>query len=95
MEQLASLARDLQAVESSLVVDLVFNHTSDEHLWAEKAKAGEKDFGYVLVSRTAACRARRSALLREIFPTSTLGRFAFPGREVVGSGLRSTNTSGT
>ena len=43
MEQLASLARDLRAVGISLVVDLVFNHTSDEHLWAEKAKQGDED----------------------------------------------------
>ena len=40
MEQLASLARDLRSAGISLVVDLVFNHTSDEHLWAERAKRG-------------------------------------------------------
>ncbi|MBN2146354.1 MAG: hypothetical protein JW726_03155, partial [Anaerolineales bacterium] len=44
MEQLGSLARELRAAGISLVVDLVFNHTSDEHLWAEKAKAGDEDY---------------------------------------------------
>jgi hypothetical protein len=44
MAQLASLARDLRAAGISLVVDLVFNHTSDEHAWAERARAGEADY---------------------------------------------------
>src|SRR5690242_9538328 len=43
MEQLASLARDFRAAGISLVVDLVFNHTSDQHLWAEGARAGEEE----------------------------------------------------
>ena len=44
MKQLASLSHDLRGAGISLVLDLVFNHTSDEHLWAEKAKAGDADF---------------------------------------------------
>ncbi len=45
MEQLASLAGDLRAAGISLVLDLIFNHTSDEHLWAERARAGEEVHG--------------------------------------------------
>src|SRR6185436_9101688 len=44
MEQLSSLSRELRQAGISLVVDLVFNHTSDEHIWAERLKAGEEDY---------------------------------------------------
>jgi amylosucrase len=44
MEQLASLACEFRRAGISLVVDLVFNHTSDEHLWAERAKAGDDEY---------------------------------------------------
>lgn len=35
MAELSDLARHLRQQSISLVLDLVFNHTSDEHLWAE------------------------------------------------------------
>ena len=44
MEQLAALAQDLREAGISLVVDLVFNHTSDEHIWAERAKSGDEEY---------------------------------------------------
>jgi amylosucrase len=81
MEQLASLARDLRAVGISLVVDLVFNHTSDEHVWAEKAKAGEIDFQEmyrIFPDRTLPDAYELT--LREIFPDEHPGAFSpFPG----------------
>ncbi len=76
MEQLASLARDLRTVGISLVVDLVFNHTSDEHIWAEKAKAGELDFQEmyrIFPDRTLPDAYERT--LREIFPDEHPGGF--------------------
>jgi amylosucrase len=81
MEQLASLARDLRAVGISLVLDLVFNHTSDEHLWAEKAKAGDLDFQdmyWIFPDRSLPDAYERT--LREIFPDEHPGAFSpFPG----------------
>ena len=41
MEQLRDLAAELRANGISLVVDFIFNHTSDEHEWARKAAEGE------------------------------------------------------
>jgi amylosucrase len=76
MEQLASLARDLRAVGISLVVDLVFNHTSDEHLWAEKAKQGDEDaleMYRIYPDRTLPDAYERT--LREIFPDEHPGAF--------------------
>ena len=81
MEQLASLGRDLRGAGISLVVDLVFNHTSDEHIWAEKAKAGELDFQEmyrIFPDRTLPDAYERT--LREIFPDEHPGAFSpFPG----------------
>ncbi|NWG08662.1 MAG: alpha-glucosidase C-terminal domain-containing protein [Chloroflexi bacterium] len=78
MEQLASLARDFRAVGISLVVDLVFNHTSDEHIWAERAKAGDEeyiDFYRIFPSRELPDAYERN--LREIFPDEHAGVFTF------------------
>ena len=76
MEQLASLANNLRAVGISLVVDLVFNHTSNEHQWAINAKAGDEDaqeMYYIYPDRTMPDIYERS--LREIFPDEHPGAF--------------------
>lgn len=44
MAELAQLSRELRAENISLVLDLVINHTSNEHEWALKAKAGDPDY---------------------------------------------------
>lgn len=86
MEQLASLARDLRTNGISLVVDLVFNHTSDEHIWAQKAKAGDADFQElyrIYPNRSMPDAYERT--LREIFPDEHPGAFS-PLSESVGGG---------
>jgi glycosidase len=78
IEQLASLARQLRAAGISLVVDLVFNHTSDEHTWAEHAKTGEEefmDFYRIFPDREMPDAYERN--LREIFPDEHPGAFTF------------------
>lgn len=78
MEQLASLARDFRAAGISLVVDLVFNHTADEHTWAERAKAGDDEcagFYRIFPSREMPDAYERN--LREIFPDEHTGAFTF------------------
>lgn len=77
MAQLASLSRDLRAAGISLVVDLVFNHTSNEHLWAEKAKAGDPDYMemyHIHPDRSLPDQYERT--LREIFPDEHPGAFS-------------------
>jgi amylosucrase/maltose alpha-D-glucosyltransferase/alpha-amylase len=44
MEELAELATELRHHGISLVLDFVFNHTSDEHEWAKRAIAGDKAY---------------------------------------------------
>ncbi len=44
MQDLEDLAAGLRAEGISLVLDFVFNHTSDEHRWAERALAGVPEY---------------------------------------------------
>ncbi|PWH11946.1 MAG: amylosucrase [Anaerolineae bacterium] len=77
MEQLATLARDLRAAGISLVADLVFNHTSNEHPWAQAALAGDEDsreLYFFFPDRTMPDQYERT--LREIFPDEHPGAFS-------------------
>ena len=44
MEDLAALAQDCHKRGISLCLDFVMNHTSEEHEWAKRARAGEKEY---------------------------------------------------
>lgn len=88
MEQLTLLARDLRMAGISLVADLVFNHTADEHTWALRARAGEPDFQemyYIFPDRTMPDAYERT--LREIFPEEHPGSFS-PLLQGEGPGVR-------
>ncbi|MEZ4670869.1 MAG: amylosucrase [Anaerolineae bacterium] len=78
MEELAELAAELRKNGISLVLDFVFNHTSDEHDWAKKAIAGDEtyqQFYYIFDDRTLPDQYERT--LREIFPEHRRGNFHF------------------
>jgi amylosucrase/maltose alpha-D-glucosyltransferase/alpha-amylase len=44
MQQLGELATELRHHGISLALDFAFNHTSDEHEWAKRALAGDKEY---------------------------------------------------
>ena len=44
MEELSQLATELRQHGISLVVNFVFNHTSDEHEWAKRALSGDEEY---------------------------------------------------
>ncbi len=76
IDQLRSLAADLRAAGISLVVDFIFNHTSDEHEWAVRAAAGEpeySDYYWIFPDRTMPDLFERTT--REIFPDDHPGSF--------------------
>jgi glycosidase len=78
MEELNSLAGDFRKAGISLALDLVFNHTSDEHFWAERAKAGDEeymDFYRIFPGRELPDRYEQN--LREIFPDEHRGAFTY------------------
>ena len=59
MAELSALAGELRQQGISLVVDFVFNHTSDEHDWARRALAGEPEYqDYYFMFPTARCPTR-------------------------------------
>lgn len=76
MDDLAGLAADLRRAGISLVVDFIFNHTSNEHEWARKAVAGVdgfEDFYLIFPDRTMPDAYERTT--REIFPDDHPGSF--------------------
>jgi amylosucrase len=85
IDDMRRLATRLRREGISLVLDFVFNHTSDEHDWARAAKAGDpvfRDFYFIFPDRTEPDRYERT--LREIFPDEHPGAFSpLPGGEWV------------
>ena len=78
IEDLASLALELRQAGISLVVDLVFNHTSDEHAWARCAKAGDEDYlDYYRIFPNRELPDSYERSLREIFPDEHSGAFTY------------------
>lgn len=69
MKDLKSLSSELKKKNIKLVLDFVFNHTSDQHEWAEKAKRGDERFQqFYWLFETAEELSPYSPYLREIFP---------------------------
>lgn len=78
MNQLTALASELRRSGISLALDFVFNHTSDEHDWAQKALAGDPEYQayyWLFPDRTLPNQYERH--LREIFPEQAPGSFTF------------------
>jgi amylosucrase len=78
MEELTDLAAELRQEGISLVLDLVFNHTSDEHQWAMRAKAGDIEYQEdYLTFPDRTMPDAYDAHLREIFPDEHPGSFTY------------------
>jgi amylosucrase len=78
IEDLRLLCNDLREVGISLVLDFVFNHTSDDHEWAQQAQAGNREyqeFYYFFADRSEPERYEQT--LREIFPMVRRGNFTW------------------
>ena len=76
MDELAELAAELRSQGIALVLDFVFNHTSNEHEWARAAAAGDPHFErfyWIHRDRTLPDAFERTA--REIFPDDHPGVF--------------------
>ena len=78
MGQLSTLAGELRQQGISLVLDLVFNHTSDEHEWAQHALSGELQYQkYYRIFPDRQMPDAYEASLREIFPDEHPGAFTY------------------
>jgi amylosucrase len=78
MEDLRALAQDFRKVGISLVIDFVFNHTSDDHEWAIRAQEGSREHqNYFHMYPDRATPDQYEQNLREIFPTIRRGNFTW------------------
>jgi amylosucrase len=78
IDDLRLLSKELREAGIVLVLDFVFNHTSDDHQWAQAAQAGDieyQEFYYIFPDRTEPDRYEQT--LREIFPTVRRGNFTW------------------
>ncbi len=78
MEQLSALATQLRRHGVSLVLDFVFNHTSDEHEWAKEALAGDpeyQEYYRMFPDRTLPDAYERT--MPEVFPDEHPGSFTY------------------
>lgn len=77
-EDVEALTATFKKRDMLLVLDVVVNHTSNEHEWAQKARQGDKkyqDYYYVFDDREMPDTYEES--MPEIFPTTSPGNFTW------------------
>lgn len=78
IDDLRALAADLRRAGISLALDFVFNHTSDDHVWALRAQEGDREYmDYYHLYPDRAVPDQYERTLREIFPTVRRGNFTW------------------
>jgi amylosucrase len=78
LEQLQALQKAMLKQGMYLMVDIVLNHTSQQHEWALRAKAGDgyyQDFFYMYDDHTIPSQFEQT--LPEIFPETAPGSFTY------------------
>ncbi|NVJ85286.1 MAG: alpha-amylase [Algoriphagus sp.] len=78
LKDLIELRKNIHAQGMNLMLDIVLNHTSHRHSWAEKAKSGNKhyqDYFYMYDNRWIP--NQYEAAMPEIFPESSPGNFTW------------------
>ncbi|MFZ1527677.1 MAG: alpha-amylase family glycosyl hydrolase [Ferruginibacter sp.] len=78
LQHLKDLQHKMQEAGMYLMLDIVLNHTSHRHEWAEKARQGEKkyqDYFYCYDDRLLPDQFERS--MPEVFPEASPGNFTF------------------
>ena len=78
LEQLRELGRHLRRRRVLLTLDVVLNHTSDEHEWAQKARSGDskyQDYYYIFENREIPDMFEET--MPEIFPETAPGNFTW------------------
>jgi amylosucrase len=78
LEDLKNLQKKMQRENMYLMLDIVLNHTSHHHAWAEKAKQGDRkyqDYFYTFPDRNLP--DQYDAAMPDIFPESSPGNFTF------------------
>jgi len=80
LEDVRSLERDLRKRDILLTLDVVLNHTSNEHEWAQRARRGEqeyRDYYYIFEGREIPDMFEET--MPEVFPRHAPGNFTYDG----------------
>jgi len=78
LNDLEQLQRKMQRENMYLMIDIVLNHTSHRHVWADKARQGDafyQDFFYFFDDRVLPDAYERN--MPEIFPEAAPGNFTY------------------
>ncbi|MDG6773978.1 amylosucrase [Thiomicrorhabdus sp. ZW0627] len=78
LDELQQLADEMRGREILLALDVVLNHTSDEHEWAQRAREGDskyQDYYYTFENRHVPDMFEQS--MPEIFPQTAPGNFTW------------------
>ncbi len=78
MDDLRKLAKVFRKKGISLVLDFILNHTSDQHIWAQQAAAGDpyyQQFYFMFPDRQEP--DEYNIYLRDIFPEAKTGSFTY------------------
>jgi len=78
LDDVQALARKMRKRGMLMTLDVVMNHTSDQHEWVRKARAGEKhyqDYYYVFADRDVPDMFEET--MPEIFPQTAPGNFTW------------------
>lgn len=81
MDDVRELAAAMRQRQMLLTLDVVVNHTSDQHLWAESARAGDhryQDYYYTFENRDVPDMFEEN--MPEIFPETSPGNFIWDER---------------
>jgi len=78
LEDVQQLAAEMRKRDLLLVLDVVVNHTSNKHYWAQQARAGEQkylDYYYTFENRNVPDMFEQS--MPEVFPETAPGNFTW------------------
>lgn len=78
LQDLKRLSNAMREREILMVLDVVVNHTSDEHEWAQKARAGDsvyQDYYYTFETRNVPDMFEQN--MPEVFPETAPGNFTW------------------
>jgi amylosucrase len=78
IEDISTLADEFRKRDMLLVLDVVVNHTSDQHEWAERARRGEQkyqDYYYIFPNREIPDMFEQT--MPEVFPETDPGNFTW------------------
>jgi amylosucrase len=78
LDDISSLAESMRRRNMLLTLDVVVNHTSDEHEWAQRARQGEQkyqDYYYIFDDRVVPDMFEET--MPEVFPENAPGNFTF------------------